>query len=109
MRFYNPENFKKGQLLLSRYYSYELAILILSILTSVALIIVVGTVTFGEGKPLLLTILFVGSILPAGLAFLLLNPLEGYHNAYQYFKLKLTFRKVKKKYIWEGVQYDDEE
>lgn len=107
MRFYNPNNFKQGQLIMSRYYPKELVILIVSILTTAILTIVVGTIAMGTGRPLALGIFFLFSLLPAGSAFVLLHPKEGYHNAYYYFKLKRTGKKMQKKYMWEGIQYDD--
>lgn len=107
MKFYNPENFKQGELLLSRYYPKELAVLLLSIIVSVGLTILVGTATIGSGNPLLLSLLFILAIVPAGLAFFLLNPLEGYHNAYYFLKLKAMNKKTQKDFMWEGVQYDD--
>lgn len=107
MRFYNPENFKQGQLLLSRYYPKELAILIISIITSMVLTVVVGGFAIGIGQPALLVFLFILSLLPAGFAFVLLNPLQGYHNAYYYFKLKLAKNKFIKRFMWEGTYYDD--
>ncbi|CAM4166839.1 hypothetical protein [Erysipelothrix aquatica] len=107
MRFYNPENFKQGQLLINRYYPKELAILIGSIITSVVLTVVIGVFAMSIGNKLLLALMFILALIPVGAGFVLLNPLEGYHNAYQYFKLKIAYKGMQKKYMWEGVQYDD--
>ena len=109
MRFYNPENFKQGQLILSRYYPKELAIVIGSIITSVILTILIGVLATTIGNPMLLGFLFLIAILPAGFALVLLNPKEGYHNAYFYFKLKRDGKRMQKKYMWEPTQYDDTE
>ena len=107
MKFYNPENFKQGQLLLNRYNPKEVVILFLGVLVTVVLVMVVGNFAIGSGNIPLLIILFLVSLLPAGASFFLMNPYAGYHNAFYYFKLKLTYKNMQKNYMWEGVQYDD--
>lgn len=106
MIFYNPNNFKQGQLLLSRYYPKELVTLITSTLVTVALVMLITMRMIGVYPLWVVLILLVLSLLPAGLAFFLLHPYEGYHNAYHFFKLKIQFKN--KNYMWEGIYYDSE-
>lgn len=106
MIFYNPNNFKQGQLLLSRYYPKELITLIGSILVTVALVMVISMRMIGIYPLALVLVLLIIALMPAGLAFFLLHPYEGYHNAYNFFKLKIQFKNTN--YMWEGIYYDSE-
>ena len=69
MRFYNPENFKQGQLLINRYYPKELAILIGSIITSVVLTVVIGVFAMSIGNKLLLALMFIFALIPVEFSF----------------------------------------
>lgn len=106
--FYNPKNFKQGQLILNRFNKKDL--ILFGSLFLVSLILIVIVISLADGSnPVLFSILFVCCLLPAGLGFFFTTPLTGYHNAYEFIKLKFTKNKYQKRYMWEGVIYDDED
>ena len=109
MKFYNPDNFKQGSLILGRFKARELVYLLVSMIVSVILIIVIGQALIGLVNPMILMFFVILALLPVGLAFFFKTPKTGYHNALYYFKIKMRFKKTQRKYMWEGIQYDDED
>lgn len=106
--FYNPKNFKQGQLMLNRFNRKDL--ILFGSLFSLSLILVVIVISLADGtNPIIFSGLFVTSLLPAGLGFFFTTPFIGYHNAYEFIKLKLTKSKFQKRYMWEGIIYDEED
>lgn len=106
--FYNPKNFKQGQLILNRFNRKDL--ILFGSLFAVSLLLIVIVISLADGtNPIVFSVAFIMSLLPAGLGFFFTTPFIGYHNAYEFIKLKLTKNKYQKKYMWEGIIYDDED
>lgn len=105
--FYNPKNFKQGQLILNRFNQKDL--ILFGSLFAVSLLLIVIVISLADGtNPIVFSVAFIMSLLPAGLGFFFTTPFIGYHNAYEFIKLKFTKNKYQKKYMWEGIIYDDE-
>lgn len=106
--FYNPKNFKQGQLILNRFNRKDL--ILFGSLFAVSLLLIVIVISLADGtNPIVFSVAFIMSLLPAGLGFFFTTPFIGYHNAYEFIKLKLNKNKYQKKYMWEGIIYDDED
>lgn len=106
MRFYNPKNFKQGQLILNRFYKKDIVILL--IYMTLSLILIIGVLSLADpNNSILFASLFLFALLPGAYGIFVTTPLTGYHNANEFLKLKMNKKKYLKKYMWEGLIYDD--
>lgn len=98
MNFYSPNNFKNGRLIFNRYRIKDLLLFAAALIFSILAIIITLNV-LRIFHPILLFI----EIIPACIAFFLIQPLGVYHNFMLYFLCFLSYLEHQKNYIWEGV------
>lgn len=98
MNFYSPNNFKNGRLIFNRYRKEDLFIFSVALAFSL-LAIIMSINVLKIYQPIILVI----EILPAGLAFFLIQPLGIYHNFLLYGFCVKNYLKRQKNYKWEGI------
>lgn len=104
MTFFAPDNFKKGRLHNGKYRTIDVLIMGIAAVFSFFSIILYLTIAKR------VNIFFIALIiLPAAVAAFLIQPYGIYHNFLVYFMLKIKMMNQNKKYIWEGLRYEEEE
>jgi len=98
MNFYSPNNFKNGRLIFNRYRIQDLILFCISLIFSILAVII----TLNQFK-LYHPVILVLEILPACVAFFLIQPLGVYHNFLLYGICAYQFFKRERNYKWEGI------
>lgn len=104
MQFNSPKNFKKGRLIANRYRPIDLLIAGIAIAMTLSSEMIYLLLMNGKHIAVLAML-----CIPALIGVCLLIPFEIYHNPIEMIKLYMVYQKKQKKYIWEGIHYDDSE
>ena len=104
MQFNSPKNFKKGRLIANRYRPIDLLIAGIAIAMTLSSEMIYLLLMNGKHIAVLATL-----CIPALIGVCLLIPFEIYHNPIEMIKLYMVYQTKQKKFIWEGVHYDNSE
>ncbi len=102
MQFNSPKNFKKGRLIANRYRPIDLVIAGIAIAMTLTSEMIYLLLLNGKHIAILAAL-----CIPALIGVCLLIPFEIYHNPIEMIKLYNVYRKKQKKYIWEGIYYEE--